>query len=301
MANRFFHSYPNYILTSPFGMRFHPIDKVNKMHNGVDLVATADGEHGQVDKIKAHTGGVVDGVGFDPDAGNFVRIRVDLDTKMYYFHLRDMSSLTAGEVVQTGQVIGTMGQTGKASGKHLHFGIKYKGQWIDPAPYLEADYPVHSTYVTVTYKYLRIREGAGTNYDEVGRLQQGDRVKILETRTTSGATWGRIDRGWICLTGYVETETVAEHTETSKESEPQEQDETTFTLNCRVLHRGCKGEDVKALQRLLKGCGYTIDVDGSYGPATEATVRAYQKSTNGVLNPDGVAGSATQKHMHGLQ
>lgn len=79
MSNRFFANYPSYIVTSPFGMRKHPIDGVRKMHNGIDLVATADGKTGQVDKIKAHTGGTVEGVGYDSSAGNFVKIRVDLD------------------------------------------------------------------------------------------------------------------------------------------------------------------------------------------------------------------------------
>jgi hypothetical protein len=167
MANRFFPSYPSYIVTSPFGMRYHPVDKVNKMHNGIDLVATADGETGQADKIMAHTGGVVDGVGFDKDAGNFVRIRVDLDTVMYYFHLRDMSALVAGEAVQTGQIIGIMGQTGKVTNKHLHFGIKYKGRWIDPAPYLEKDWVHPQGTCSVELPILR----SGDNGDAVRAMQ----------------------------------------------------------------------------------------------------------------------------------
>ena len=295
MSNRFFPNYPGYIVTSPFGMRYHPVDKVNKMHNGIDLVATADGKTGQADKIMAHTGGVVDGVGYDKDAGNFVRIRVDLDTVMYYFHLRDMSALVAGEVVRTGQIIGTMGKTGKVTNRHLHFGIKYKGQWIDPAPFLDADYFVTKTYGTVTYRYLRIRKGAGTNYAEVGQLKQGDRVEILETKAAGGATWGRIDRGWICLTGYVKVETVQEYPEP-----PKEQEDQTFSLELRVLRRGCKGEDVKALQAMLVGYGYSIAVDGSFGPATENAVECYQEDTDGKLPVDGVAGPDTQKHMHGL-
>jgi hypothetical protein len=225
MSNRFFANYPSYIVTSPFGMRDHPVDGKYKMHNGIDLVATADGKTGQVDKIKAHTGGVVEGVGYDKDAGNFVKIRVDLDTVMVYYHLRDKSTLVAGDVVQTGQIIGTMGKTGKAAGKHLHFGIKKDGQWIDPAPYLEADYPVAK--------------------------------------------------------------------------EPAKKD-ITFSLELRVLRRGCKGEDVKALQRYLRGCGYTIDVDGSYGPATENTVECYQEDSDGALTPDGVFGPKSHKYAHGL-
>ena len=67
-----------------------------------------------------------------------------------------------------------------------------------------------------------------------------------------------------------------------------------------MLRRGCKGEDVKALQRYLRGCGYTIDVDGSYGPATENTVECYQEDSDGALTPDGVFGPKSHKYAHGL-
>ena len=40
-----------------------------------------------------------------------------------------------------------------------------------------------------------IREGAGTNYKDVGKLYNGDSVEILEVKDN----WGRIDKGWICL------------------------------------------------------------------------------------------------------
>jgi hypothetical protein len=291
--SRLFKGYPGYILTSPFGMRYHPVDKVNRMHNGVDVVATADGETGQVAKIKAHTGGIVDGVGYDKDAGNFVKIRVDLDTIMVYYHLRDKSSLAAGEVVQTGQIIGTMGNTGKVTNKHLHFGIKHKGQWIDPAPYLDADYLVETpkeepgTYGTVTCSGLNIRSKASADSRIVGALFKGDWVKILQITTASdGLDWGRTEKGWVCLTGYVELETV-------------EPNEDTFTLELRVLRKGCKGEDVKALQRFLRGCGYTIDVNGSYGYATENAVECYQEEND--LLATGVVDKKTMSHILGLE
>jgi uncharacterized protein YgiM (DUF1202 family) len=81
--------------------------------------------------------------------------------------------------------------------------------------------PVTKTYGTVTNDFLRIRKGAGTGYAEVGQLRKGDRVEILETKVVSGATWGRIDRGWICLTGYVKLETV---TENPGQQEPEKPD-----------------------------------------------------------------------------
>ena len=59
MSNRFFPSYKSYIVTSPFGMRDHPVDGIYKMHNGVDIVATNDGKTGQADKIMALKDGVI--------------------------------------------------------------------------------------------------------------------------------------------------------------------------------------------------------------------------------------------------
>lgn len=51
---------------------------------------------------------------------------------------------------------------------------------------------------TVTTE-LRIRAGAGTNYEKVGTYQKGDVVMIYEQTTVKGRPWGRTDRGWICL------------------------------------------------------------------------------------------------------
>lgn len=60
----------------------------------------------------------------------------------------------------------------------------------------------------------------------------------------------------------------------------------------QVLNRGDKGDDVKALQQALNNQGYNLDVDGSFGPATEAAVKQYQ-ADNG-LKSDGLVGPATK-------
>ena len=59
------------------------------------------------------------------------------------------------------------------------------------------------TGVIVKTTELRIRAGAGTEYDQVGKLKKGDRVVILETAKVGSATWGRIEKGWIHMY-YVE-------------------------------------------------------------------------------------------------
>ncbi|MBQ3215327.1 MAG: peptidoglycan-binding protein, partial [Oscillospiraceae bacterium] len=72
----------------------------------------------------------------------------------------------------------------------------------------------------------------------------------------------------------------------------------TFTVELPVLRRGMKTNAVRGLQAQLVGYGYKIDVDGSYGPATENAVECYQED-NG-LTPDGIAGPKTRKRMEGI-
>ena len=70
---------------------------------------------------------------------------------------------------------------------------------------------VTKTYGTLTgYHYLRIRAGLGVNYAVVGQLSYGDRVEILEFGYIGTQQWGRIEAGWICITGYMTLETVEE-------------------------------------------------------------------------------------------
>ena len=76
MANRFFPNYPQYRITSKFGMRTHPVTgKPSTMHNGIDLVAY-DGKSSHTDYITAHTGGTVESVGYNSSAGYYVNVKV---------------------------------------------------------------------------------------------------------------------------------------------------------------------------------------------------------------------------------
>ena len=52
---------------------------------------------------------------------------------------------------------------------------------------------------TVTATGLRVRSGAGTGYEVVGSVKQGDQVTILEQTVVDGITWGKISTGWISL------------------------------------------------------------------------------------------------------
>lgn len=75
-----------------------------------------------------------------------------------------------------------------------------------------------------------------------------------------------------------------------------------YTLSMRLLHRGCTGEDVKALQILLtgRGCkGPMGEPDGKFGPNTEAAVKVFQQKNN--LPQTGTADEATMKKLMGVE
>ena len=79
-----------------------------------------------------------------------------------------------------------------------------------------------------------------------------------------------------------------------------------YTMKMRYLKKGCQGEDVRALQILLKGNGYNLGtygpnkdgIDSDFGGATDNAVRAYQKKKG--LEVDGIVGKSTMSKLLGL-
>lgn len=118
---------------SGFGMRFHPILHRWRMHAGVDLHA------GCGDPIHAAAFGVVTGRSYDPASGN--RLVIDhgdvgghrLET--IYLHASSWS-VRVGQRVRRGEVLGRVGDTGWATGCHLHLAVRLDGKLVDPAGFL---------------------------------------------------------------------------------------------------------------------------------------------------------------------
>lgn len=73
----------------------------------------------------------------------------------------------------------------------------------------------------------------------------------------------------------------------------------TFKVELSELQCGCGGEEVRALQAHLRGCGYKIDADGVFGRATETAVKQYQTSHG--LTADGVVGLNTRQSLLGIR
>jgi murein DD-endopeptidase MepM/ murein hydrolase activator NlpD len=121
---------PYYTLTSPFGMRLHPILGIWRMHNGVDL-ACAEGT-----PIYASRGGLVEVAAYQADgAGNYIQINHGDGFRSIYMHMTHYI-VQQGQYVAPGQIIGYVGNTGLSKGAHLHFGISYQGTYVNPMEYI---------------------------------------------------------------------------------------------------------------------------------------------------------------------
>ena len=116
-------------LSSPFGERESPTAGASSNHQGIDLA----GSRGT--PIKATKSGVVTVRSSSRSAGNYVTIRHDNTYSSIYMHLEN-SIVSKGQVVSQGQVIGYMGDSGIATGVHLHFGIIKNGAYVNPANYM---------------------------------------------------------------------------------------------------------------------------------------------------------------------
>lgn len=119
-----------YTLTSPFGMRLHPVTGVYKMHYGIDM-ACAQGT-----PIYATRAGTVTVASYQAGgAGNYVSINHLDGFSSIYMHMTHYV-VSVGQSVSQGQLIGYVGSTGLSTGPHLHFGVSYAGTYVNPLAYI---------------------------------------------------------------------------------------------------------------------------------------------------------------------
>jgi murein DD-endopeptidase MepM/ murein hydrolase activator NlpD len=115
-------------ISSRFNMRrMHPILHVIMPHNGVDFVASPG------TPVYAACGGNIEWIGDGGPSGNLVTIRHANGITTGYAHLsRFAPRLAQGTPVETRQLVGYVGSTGRSTGPHLHFSAKRNGVFIDP-------------------------------------------------------------------------------------------------------------------------------------------------------------------------
>ncbi len=117
-------------LTSPFGMRWHPVYGGWREHKGVDLAGRSGSP------IIASRSGYVSIASYEAGgAGNYVQINHGDGYRSIYMHMTHYI-VSVGQYVEAGQVIGYMGTTGGSTGVHLHFGISYNGTYVNPCNFM---------------------------------------------------------------------------------------------------------------------------------------------------------------------
>jgi murein DD-endopeptidase MepM/ murein hydrolase activator NlpD len=112
-------------MSSGFSMRMHPILQSWRRHLGVDYAAPSGTD------VRAVGDGIVDFAGWQNGYGNVVQIAHGSDRITLYAHLSRID-LKRGQRVEQGQRVGAVGATGWATGPHLHFEFRLRGQHQDP-------------------------------------------------------------------------------------------------------------------------------------------------------------------------
>ena len=116
--------------SSDFGMRIDPFTGELAMHQGVDFVADAG------TPVYASANGIVVHAGIQSQYGNMVEIDHGNDIVTRYAHASKIL-VKVGQLVRRGQEIAKVGSTGRSTGNHLHFEVRYKGVAQNPVRFLE--------------------------------------------------------------------------------------------------------------------------------------------------------------------
>ncbi|QJD95936.1 M23 family metallopeptidase [Mucilaginibacter robiniae] len=114
-------------INSSYGYRWHPLTGRVQFHQGVDL-------HARHDTVFAVLDGAVRDASFDTRLGCYVALQHGA-VETIYGHLSQAFVLKADSVT-AGQPIGITGATGRVTGEHLHFAVRYRNRFINPLQFL---------------------------------------------------------------------------------------------------------------------------------------------------------------------
>lgn len=121
----FYYPLSEWVITSPFGNRIHPISHIEKFHNGIDLsapVGTPIYAPEDSTVIKSYSNSV---------GGKQIILEHPEGYKTGYAHLSD-TLFNVGDKLKRGDIFAYTGNTGASTGAHLHFTVRKNDQFIDP-------------------------------------------------------------------------------------------------------------------------------------------------------------------------
>lgn len=168
MGSRFFRNYDKYKITYPFGTR--QIFGKREHHSGTDLVAVAENGGAVSDWAVAFDSGEVIEAGYSTRSGYYCKIRHDETAVTLYCHFKKNTLRVAkGDKVAKGDVLGYMGSTGRSTGAHLHLGVAFFGEYVDPEEYFDKELS-EVNKLTLTHERKVLRKGA-----------LGEEVRLLQT------------------------------------------------------------------------------------------------------------------------
>lgn len=119
-------------ISSPFGMRTHPITGVYKLHTGTDIRAPMGAA------FVAANDGIVTKAGFNTAYGNMVILDHGGGITTLYAHGSEIL-VEEGQIVNQGEQVLKVGSTGYSTGAHAHFEVRINGQYVNPLDYLNND------------------------------------------------------------------------------------------------------------------------------------------------------------------
>jgi murein DD-endopeptidase MepM/ murein hydrolase activator NlpD len=119
---------------SGFGFRIDPFSGQQAMHEGIDFITDTG------TPVVAAAGGVVQFAGFHPQYGNMIDIDHGNDLVTRYAHLSKVL-VKEGDLLQRGRRIADSGNTGRSTGPHLHFEVRFRGAPQNPSRFLLASNP----------------------------------------------------------------------------------------------------------------------------------------------------------------
>jgi murein DD-endopeptidase MepM/ murein hydrolase activator NlpD len=118
------------ILSSGFGVRTSPFTDTPVFHHGLDIIARMGVQ------VRAAAAGKVVRSGYESLFGNIVVLDHGYGYRSLYAHLGERMA-AAGDLVQKGDPIGTVGDTGRTTGPHLHFEVHVNGLAVNPSRFLD--------------------------------------------------------------------------------------------------------------------------------------------------------------------